>query len=162
MAASNQNRETIMPTHKTTSQSITRDDAKHTPTPWVQGDNGLIYGQCQGDNDEAPFVADVVEDTVSAVLGIMSPEEAANAALIVRAVNSYEQLVRYCAFREGDNAGLLQAAGDLLDALEAQTEAAQAVIDNWSEGDLAAAVRTLDGSIEGARAAIAKAKGGGQ
>jgi hypothetical protein len=33
----------------------------------------------------------------------------------------------------------------------AQTEAAQAVIDNWAEGDLAAVVRTLDG-----------AKGGGQ
>lgn len=150
-----------MPTHKTTSQSTT-DDVKHTPTPWEQDGFGLIYGQCQGDDDEAPFVADVSKDTVSAALGIISPEEAANAALIVRAVNSYEQLVRYCAFQEGDNTGLLQAAGDLLDALEAQTEAAQAVIDNWSEGDLAAAVCTLDASIEGARAAIAKAKGGGQ
>ena len=59
-----------LPTHKTTSQLITRDDAKHTPTPWEQGDNGLIYGQCQGDNDEAPFVADVSKDTVSAVLGM--------------------------------------------------------------------------------------------
>jgi len=54
------------------------------------------------------------------------------------------------------------AASDLLEALEAQTQAAQGVIDNWSEGDLAAAVRTLDASIDGARAAIAKAKGGGQ
>ena len=50
------------------------------------------------------------------------------------------------------------AARDLLDALESQTDAAQAVIDNWSEGDLAAAVRNLDGSIEAARAALAKAK----
>jgi hypothetical protein len=50
----------------------------------------------------------------------------------------------------------------LLDALEGQTEAAQAVIDHWAEGDLAAAVRGLDASIDGARAAIAKAKGGGQ
>jgi hypothetical protein len=54
------------------------------------------------------------------------------------------------------------AASDLLDALADQTEAAQAVIDNWAEGDLAAAVRELDASIDLARAAIAKAKGGGQ
>jgi hypothetical protein len=52
------------------------------------------------------------------------------------------------------------AADDLLDALEAQTEAAQAVIDAWETGDLAGAVRTLDGSIEDARAAIAKARDG--
>ena len=50
------------------------------------------------------------------------------------------------------------AARDLLDALESQTDAAQTVLDNWSEGDLAAAVRSLDGSIKAARAAIAKAK----
>jgi hypothetical protein len=52
------------------------------------------------------------------------------------------------------------AAGDLLEALETQTDAAQAVIDAWESGDLADAVRRLDGSIEDARAAIAKAKGG--
>jgi hypothetical protein len=57
-----------------------------------------------------------------------------------------------------DGLRLQLAASDLLDALEAQTEAAQAVIDNWAEGDLAAAVRTLDASIADARAAIAKAK----
>ena len=50
------------------------------------------------------------------------------------------------------------AARDVLEALESQTDAAQAVIDNWSQGDLAAAVRSLDGSIEAARAAIVKAK----
>jgi uncharacterized membrane protein YccC len=50
------------------------------------------------------------------------------------------------------------SARDLLEALESQTDAAQAVIDNWSEGDLAAAVRSLDEAIEAARAAIAKAK----
>jgi hypothetical protein len=57
-----------------------------------------------------------------------------------------------------DGLRLQLAASDLLDALEAQTEAAQAVIDNWTEGDLAAAVRALDASIAAARAAIAKAK----
>lgn len=51
------------------------------------------------------------------------------------------------------------AAGDLLEALATQTTAAQAVIDTWSQGDLAAAVRQLDASLAEARAAIAKAKG---
>jgi hypothetical protein len=54
------------------------------------------------------------------------------------------------------------AASDLLDALEAQTERAQAVIDNWERGDLAAAVRALGVSINAARDALAKAKGGHQ
>ena len=52
------------------------------------------------------------------------------------------------------------AARDLYEALDAQTEAARAVVKNWARGDLAAAVRELDASIEPARAAIAKAKGG--
>ena len=52
------------------------------------------------------------------------------------------------------------AASDLLDALEAQTDAAQAVIDAWAEGDLAAAVRMLDGCIPAARKAILSATGG--
>jgi hypothetical protein len=58
----------------------------------------------------------------------------------------------------GDELRLRLAAGDLLEALEEQTDAAQAVIDNWTKGDLAAAVRALDASIADARAAIAKAK----
>jgi hypothetical protein len=53
---------------------------------------------------------------------------------------------------------LRRAACDLLEALENQTEAAQAVIDNWSQGDLAAAVNGLDNALEAARAAIAKAR----
>jgi hypothetical protein len=59
---------------------------------------------------------------------------------------------------ESDDLRLRLAAIDLLDALEAQTDAAQAVIDAWAGGDLAAAVRTLDGSIPAARAAIVKAR----
>ena len=58
---------------------------------------------------------------------------------------------------QSDDLRLRLAAGELLEALDAQTEAAQAVIDAWAEGDLAQAVRTLDGSIPAARAAIAKA-----
>jgi hypothetical protein len=54
------------------------------------------------------------------------------------------------------------AARDLLDALEAQTGAAQAVVDAWETGDLAGAVHTLEGCISPARTAIAKAKGGAQ
>jgi hypothetical protein len=42
----------------------------------------------------------------------------------------------------------------LLDALQSQTEAAQAVIDTWEQGDLAAAFRALSASMQLARAAI--------
>jgi hypothetical protein len=62
---------------------------------------------------------------------------------------------------QSDDLHVLLTAVDLLDALETQTDAAQNVIDTWQAGDLAGAVRALDVSIDGARAAIAKAKGGG-
>lgn len=58
---------------------------------------------------------------------------------------------------QDDDLRLRLAASDLLGALESQTEAAQAVIDAWAKGDLAGAVRMLDGSIPAARVAIAKA-----
>ena len=58
---------------------------------------------------------------------------------------------------ESDDYRLRQAARELLVALQTQTEAAKAVIAHWEEGDLAAAVRTLDASIAAADAAIAKA-----
>ena len=51
------------------------------------------------------------------------------------------------------------AADELLGALEAQTDAAQAVIDAWEQGDLAAAVNGLDHTIPSARAAILNARG---
>jgi hypothetical protein len=54
------------------------------------------------------------------------------------------------------------AAADLLAALETQTEAAQAVIDAWEQGDLAAAVNGLDQTIAGARDVILKARGGAE
>jgi hypothetical protein len=50
------------------------------------------------------------------------------------------------------------AAPDLLQALESQTDAAQAVIENWASGDLAAAVNALERLIDPARAVIAKIK----
>jgi hypothetical protein len=51
------------------------------------------------------------------------------------------------------------AADELLAALEAQTDAAQAVIDAWEQGNLAAAVNGLDRMIAPARAAILNARG---
>jgi hypothetical protein len=45
-------------------------------------------------------------------------------------------------------------APDLRDILKEQTDAAQAVIDNWSSGDLAAAVNALESLIEPARTVI--------
>lgn len=50
------------------------------------------------------------------------------------------------------------AADDLLAALEAQTAAAQAVIDAWDSGDLPGAVRALAACIPAARDAIACAR----
>jgi hypothetical protein len=57
-----------------------------------------------------------------------------------------------------EDLALRLAASSVLNALEAQTDAAQAVIDAWAEGDLAGAVRMLDASISMARAAIARAR----
>jgi hypothetical protein len=58
-----------------------------------------------------------------------------------------------------DDLRLRLASRDLLDALQAQTDAAQAVIDAWDKGNLAEAVRSLDASIAAARMAVAKTKG---
>jgi hypothetical protein len=52
----------------------------HTPAPWEDNGNGLIYGQCSGDDDEAPFVADVCTDA-----NAYTEREQANARLIVAA-----------------------------------------------------------------------------
>jgi hypothetical protein len=59
---------------------------------------------------------------------------------------------------QSQDLALRLAALDLRDALEAQTTAAQAVIDTWAKGDLAGAVRMLAVSIGSARAAITKAR----
>jgi hypothetical protein len=56
-----------------------------------------------------------------------------------------------------DIPALIEQRQELLEVLDAQTDAAQAVIDAWERGDLAAAVRMLDASIPAARAAIARA-----
>jgi len=57
---------------------------------------------------------------------------------------------------ESDDYRLRQAAHELRAALQAQTEAAKAVIGNWEQGDLAAAVRALNASISAADGALAK------
>jgi hypothetical protein len=61
---------------------------------------------------------------------------------------------------QSDELWLRLAAGDLLEALTEQTEAAQAVLDCWAHGNLAGAVCRLDGAVAVSRTAIAKAKGG--
>lgn len=48
-------------------------------------------------------------------------------------------------------------AGELFEALDVQTEAAQHVVDCWTEGDLAGAVRSLDCCVDPSRDALAKA-----
>ena len=61
--------------------------ARFTRAPWEDNGNGLIYGQVCGDNDEAPFVADVCRDGAG---GFYSDEEQANARLITAHRNSTE------------------------------------------------------------------------
>ena len=58
------------------------------------------------------------------------------------------------------NALLPEPVQTLIDALEAQTEAARLVIESWEHGDLAGAVHGLELSLDEALAALAKAKGG--
>ena len=65
----------------------------HAPLPWVQNDAGLIYGQTVGDDDEAPFVADVIAERERAAFGILSDVERANASLIITACNTHHDLV---------------------------------------------------------------------
>ncbi|HKN10318.1 MAG TPA: hypothetical protein VJ376_12675 [Pseudomonadota bacterium] len=65
----------------------------HTPTPWYDNDNGLIYGTPAEDQDEAPFVADVISDRECAAFGIMTDTERANMAFIVSACNVHHDLV---------------------------------------------------------------------
>jgi hypothetical protein len=62
---------------------------------------------------------------------------------------------------ESEDYRLRQAAPELFTALQAQTQAAKAVVANWEKGDLAAAVRALDAAIPTASAAITKAQNRG-
>jgi hypothetical protein len=65
----------------------------HTPTPWYTNDYGLIYGEPAEDQDEAPFVADVIADRECAAFGIMPDTERANIAFIVRACNAHDEFI---------------------------------------------------------------------
>ena len=59
----------------------------HTPAPWEDNGNGLIYGQCSGDDDEAPFVADVCTNP-----NVYTEQERTNARLIAAAPELLEIL----------------------------------------------------------------------
>jgi hypothetical protein len=63
---------------------------KSAPGPWEDNGSGLIYGQVSGDDDEAPFVADVCNDGSS---GEYTEQEQANARHIVKCVNLHDELV---------------------------------------------------------------------
>lgn len=109
---------------------------QHTPGPWhiepLQADLGLSIAICKADR--------------GIIAVIQAPED--------------DELPEFTREEDEANARVIAAAPELLAALEAQAEAAQAVIDNWAEGDLAAAVRTLDASISPASIAIARAREG--
>ncbi len=69
-----------------------------TPLPWHCGDNGLIYGQCTGHDDEVPCVADVIADRERAASGIMTDVECSNVEFIVQACNAHHALVNAARF----------------------------------------------------------------
>ena len=56
--------------------------------PWEANSTGLIYGQCQGDDDNAPFIADVCDSPLD-----YTPDEQARAEFITRACNAHPDLV---------------------------------------------------------------------
>jgi hypothetical protein len=65
----------------------------HTPTPWHDNGDGLIYGQPAEGQDGAPFIADVIAASDRAALSILTDRERANASFIVRACNAYDGIL---------------------------------------------------------------------
>jgi hypothetical protein len=64
----------------------------HTPTPWIQGAFGAIEGAKEGNGIPRDFVAKV--EPLNGFGRFVDSEKAkANAAFIVRAVNSHEELI---------------------------------------------------------------------
>jgi hypothetical protein len=90
----------------------TKQAVTHTPVPWEDNGNGLIYGQCSGDDDEAPFVADVCNDP-----NAYTEQEQANAHRICAAVNACKGLSTE-ALERGIIAELRHFLGELLTAAE--------------------------------------------
>ncbi len=70
-----------------------QETAAHSPTPWFDNDNGLIYATSSECQDEAPFVADVIADRERQSFGIMTVAERANVAFIVRACNAHHDML---------------------------------------------------------------------
>ncbi|MEQ1651124.1 MAG: hypothetical protein ABL897_01400 [Hyphomicrobium sp.] len=68
-------------------------ETPHSTLPWVLAENGLIYGQCQSADDEAPCVADIISDRERMAFGLSTEVERANGEFIVRACNAHNQLV---------------------------------------------------------------------
>ncbi|HJT77879.1 MAG TPA: hypothetical protein VJ739_11820 [Gemmataceae bacterium] len=128
--------------------------ARHTPEPWEYADSGLIYGQCGEDDDEAPFVCDVVEDSAMQAFGTLSPVEEANARRICAAVNACRG-VSTEALEQGAIADLRHALQALLDTTADLDAAIDGATDQF-DGERA----ELDAAWRNAHAALAKADGG--
>lgn len=61
--------------------------------PWCHNGNGLIFGQCSGEDDEAPLIADVITEHDRAPFGLMLDEELRNAVFIITACNLHSRLM---------------------------------------------------------------------
>jgi hypothetical protein len=116
------------------------------------------------DYAERTFEADTPEQALALARGFYDEHtedlmfESYDSGMPVNEIEIADNEGNRLAIWRDDDLRLRLAASDLVDALEAQTEVAQAVIDAWETGDLAGAVRELDASIQPARAALAKAK----
>lgn len=83
--------------------------SEHSPTPWKRGTDGLIF--------------DAENEYVTDTCGTSLPEGEENQKLIVRAVNSHNELVKACRKAEG-----LLLETPLHEKVESAIEALQAVI----------------------------------
>jgi hypothetical protein len=115
----------------------------HTPGPWEDNGNGLIYGQCSGDDDEAPFVADVCNDP-----NAYTEPEQANARRICATVNACQGLSIVVLEQ-----GIIQ---ELLKALKACELQLHEYV-HWHHTNTGGCSVEIEDAWDQARAAIAKA-----
>lgn len=94
-----------------------------------------------------------------AVSRLATPEHSPEFAIYSELESPGRDLARVVGNNAEANAHLIAAAPKVLKELRAGIEAAQAVIDCWSRGDLAGAVNCLDGWIDDARELAGKFSG---
>lgn len=131
-----------------TKNDDTQPAATHTPGPWQDDGNGLIYGQCSDDDEEMPFVADVCNNP-----NVYTEQERTNARRIVAAVNACEG-IRTEALERGVIEELRHALGELLTAASDLDAAIDGATDqfNAERTPLAPALHAAQAVLDGGMA----------